>query len=89
MFEVNFILIEALIELLQRKISLKYIYICIYQGDPSCLCDTVTSFFHHVTQDKETRPTGTICSVNARLLPPQGLDPDGENPRRHPRVPAY
>ena len=33
-----------------------------------CLCDTVTSYFHHVIQDKGTRPTGTICSVNARLL---------------------
>ena len=25
-------------------------------------------YFHHVIQDKETRPTGTICSVNARML---------------------
>ena len=63
MFEVNFILIKALIELLQRNISLNKIY----QRDPSCLCGTVTAFFYHVTQDKETRPIDTICSVNTRL----------------------
>ena len=39
----------------------------IYQRDPSFLCGTVTAFFHHVTQDKETRPIDTICSVNTRL----------------------
>ena len=64
MFEVNFILIKVLIE--EKNIPKKYIYI--YQRDPSCLYDTVTSFFHHVTQDKETRPTGTIYSANVRLL---------------------
>ena len=60
MFEVNFTLIKALIELLQRKTFLDNISTI---GFPYA-----SSFFHHVIQDKETRPTGTICSVSARIL---------------------
>ena len=59
------LLIKALVELLQKKnIPEQYVY----QQDPSRLCDIVTSFLHYVIQDRVTRPTGTICSVNARVL---------------------
>ena len=63
MFEVNFILITNR-TFTEKNIPRQYIY---HRG-PLCLCDTATSFFHHVIQDKETRPTGTICSVSARIL---------------------
>ena len=42
----------------------------IYQWDPSCLRDTVTSFFHRIIQDKETRPT--ICRFTQLLLGKSG-----------------
>ena len=63
MFEVNFILIKALIELLQRKISLK---IYIYQRDPSCLCDTVTSSFSTLPKtEKLDLPVPSVLSMRA------------------------
>ena len=62
--EVNFILIKALIELLQVKIFLNNIY----TNWIPLACATLSSFFHYVIQHRVTRPTGTICSVNARVL---------------------
>ena len=64
MFEVNYILIKTLIELLQKKKSLNNI---VYTGMDSCQYDTVTSFCHHDIQHKEARSTGTIYSVNMHL----------------------
>ena len=70
MFEVNSILIKALIKLLQRKIYLNNMYIPAGCLMPVRHSDIFLSSpgFHRVTHDKETRPTSTICSVNERLL---------------------
>ena len=68
MLKVNFIMIKALTELYPRKITLNNMYIYTIGIAHACATITVTSFFQHVIQDRETRPTSMICSMNARLL---------------------